>query len=148
MFVCLMRDSLDMWQDFKEAARLSAESKAQSAEAEAAGARAKELRMRATGLESDEAAKTNDVARLQGELQAGERVLALAKWRCVKVNRVFALPCSSCEVCDVVHTYLPTCMSCCATSAKDSEAFILASIWLGPEMTNRIFEACAIFAGG
>ena len=132
MFVCLMRDSLDMWQDFKEAARLSAESKAQSAEAEAAGARAKELRMRATGLESDEAAKTNDVARLQGELQAGERVLALAKWRCVKANRVFALPCSSCEVRDVAHTSLPTCVSCCATSAKDLEAFIFGVYLVGP----------------
>ncbi len=75
-----------MWQDFKEAARLSAESKAQSAEAEASTARAKEFRSRAAGLESNDAALTNDVARLHGEVQAGERVLALAKWRSVKVQ--------------------------------------------------------------
>ena len=80
-----------MWQDFKEAARLSAESKAQSAEAEAASSRAKELRMRAAGLESDETTKANDVARLQDEVRAGKRVLALAKWRCVKVSAYLPL---------------------------------------------------------
>ncbi len=73
-------------QDFKEAARLSAESKARAAEAEAASARAAELRGRAAGLESEEAALAGDAARLQGELLAAKRVLALAKWRRLKVG--------------------------------------------------------------
>ncbi|BDA48665.1 hypothetical protein COCOBI_12-3460 [Coccomyxa sp. Obi] len=70
--------------DFKEAARLSAESKAQSTEAEAASAKAKGLRSRAAGLEADEAALSKDVTRLQGEVEAGKRILALAKWRRLK----------------------------------------------------------------
>lgn len=83
----IRRADLDfLLQDFKEAARLSAESKARAAEAEAASARATELRGRAAGLESDEAALAGDAARLQGELLAAKRVLALAKWRRLKVG--------------------------------------------------------------
>ena len=79
-------------QDFKEAARLSAESKARSAEADAAGAKAKELRSRAASLQADEAALSKDVARLQGEVEAGKRVLALAKWRRLKVCILAMIP--------------------------------------------------------
>lgn len=79
-------------QDFKEAARLSAESKAQSEKAEVATDKAKGLRSRAAGLEADEAGLSKDVARLQGEVEAGKRILALAKWRRLKVCILAIIP--------------------------------------------------------
>jgi hypothetical protein len=74
-------------QDFKEAGRLAAESKSLAAEAEAASTRARDLRAQASGLEAKEAATVQDVARLEADVEAAKRLLALSRWHRLQVSR-------------------------------------------------------------
>ena len=74
-----------MSQDFKEAARLSAEAKALAAEAEEAHARAKAMSDEFAELAARESVQHDEVDLLDEALAEARRSLALAQWRRLQV---------------------------------------------------------------
>ena len=72
-------------QDFKEAARLSAEAKALASMAKASEEEARALRAQAAAVEAEEHACLQGAKQKEAEAAEAERAAALAKWRLLKV---------------------------------------------------------------
>ena len=72
-------------QDFKEAARLSAEAKVLASTAEAREQEARALRAQAGAVQAEELACLQGAKKQEAEAAEAERAAALAKWRLLKV---------------------------------------------------------------
>ena len=86
-------------QDFKEAARLSAEAKALAAEAEAAHARATAMADESAELAARESIRREEVDLLDEALWEARRSLALAQWRRLQVRIMFVFVSMLCWLC-------------------------------------------------